>query len=85
MDETRGIINLAILEIVDNQLRDEDPPQTLATYQRLTGQGYSDKETRNLFGCVVSGEIYDVLKQMKPYNQKRYLRALRRLPRLRWE
>ena len=85
MDETREILNSAILEIVDKQLRDKDPPQTLATYKRLTGQGQSDKEACNLIGCAVSSEIYDVLKQMKSYNQTRYLRALRRLPRLPWE
>ena len=82
MDETREILNSATLKIVDNQLRDKDPPQTLATYKRLTARGHSDKEAANLIGCVVSSEIYDVLKQMKPYNQKRYLRALRRLPGL---
>lgn len=85
MDETREILRTAILEVVDNQLRDEDPPQTLAAYERLTGQGHSDEEARNLIGCAVTSEIYDVLKHMKPYNQKRYLRALRQLPRLPWE
>ena len=79
-EESRKRLNSAILEIVDNQLRDEDPPQTKATYARLVKQGYSDQEARNLIGCAVTTEIYDVLKQSKPYNDKRFLKALRRLP-----
>ena len=78
-------LNSAILAIVDEQLRDKDPPQTKATYTRLVNQGYSDQEARNLIGCAVTTEIYDVLKQGKAYDDKRFVRALRRLPRLPWE
>lgn len=31
-DETREIIRSELLEVVDNQLRDKDPPQNLKTY-----------------------------------------------------
>ena len=82
MEESRRNLNASILEIVDNQLREEDPPETKAAYNRLIGQGYSVREVRNLIGCVVSTEIYDVLKQNRPYNRRRFVRALRRLPKL---
>ena len=85
MTESRDILRSAFLEIVDNQLREEDPPQTKATYKRLVDQGYSDQEARNLIGCAVISEIYDILKQNKPFVIKRFVRALRRLPELPWE
>jgi hypothetical protein len=49
----------AVLEIVDNQLRDNTPPETRQTYQRLLKEGYNDQETRELIGVVVSSEIFE--------------------------
>ena len=85
MDETREIVSSAILEVVDNQLRDNDPPQTKSTYNRLIGLGYSDDETRRLIAFVVLSELNEMVKQMKPFNQRRFARALRRLPEVSWE
>ena len=53
----------AIMEVVENQLRDNDPPQTRQTFNRLIGAGHSEKEAKRLIGCVVSAEIFDVLKK----------------------
>ena len=64
-DETREIIRSELLEVVDNQLRDKDPPQTLTTYKRLIGQGYSDEEARRLIAFVVVSELNDVMKDME--------------------
>ncbi|PYT06695.1 MAG: hypothetical protein DMF60_08835 [Acidobacteria bacterium] len=75
-------LNKAILEVVENQLRDLDPPETKETFDRLIEQGYSKKQARTLIGFVVASEIFDILKYMKPYNHERYVDALRRLPEL---
>jgi hypothetical protein len=74
-----------ILEVVDNQLRDRQPPETKQAYQRLRAQGYSDQQARELIGCVVSSEIFEVLKQRKHYDQQCFVAALRRLPKMPWE
>lgn len=79
------VLNAAILEIVENQLRDGDPPETRETYERLRKSGYSDKEARNLIGCVVISEIVEILESQQPYNPERYIAALKRLPRVPWE
>lgn len=73
------------LEIVDNQLRDNTPPETRKTYQRLMEQGYSSDEARELIGAVVSSEIFEVLKKGQAYTQERFIKALRRLPQMPWE
>ena len=75
----------ALFEIVDNQLRDGTPPETRLTLQRLIGDGLSRKAARELIACVVSAEIFDVLKSGQPYQADRYLAGLRALPRLPWE
>lgn len=35
-----------ILEVVDNQLRDNDPPVVQETFGRLIGMGYSAREAK---------------------------------------
>lgn len=79
------VLNAAVLKIVENQIRDGNPPETRKTYERLTKAGYSDKETRDLIGCVVSSEIFHVMKNQRPYDNDRYVAALKRLPTLPWE
>ena len=71
-----------ILEVVDNQLRDNTPPETRQTYQRLFKQGYSQDEARELIGAVVSREIFEVLKKQEVYDQKRFIVALHKLPQI---
>jgi hypothetical protein len=74
-----------ILEVVDNQIRDGTPPETRLTLERLMRDGCSREQARELIGCVVSCEIFDVLKSGQPYQEARYLAALGALPRLPWE
>ncbi len=78
----KKMLKAAIGEVVENQLRDGNPPETRQTYARLLAAGYSDKEARQLIGYVVMSEIFEVLKNNEPYNQNRYVTALKRLPKL---
>lgn len=75
----------AILEVVENQLQANDPPETKQTFERLISQGYSDKEAKELIGCVVSSEIFDVLNEKQPFNPERFAKALGKLPKLPWD
>ena len=79
------VARAAILEIVDNQLRDGIPPETRATLKRLMADGISEKEARELIACVVSTEIFEMLKSRQLHQEERYLAGLRALPRLPWE
>ncbi len=78
-------LNAAILEAVENQLQANDPPETRHTYERLISKGYSEKEAKELIGCVVSSEIFDVLKNKEPFNLARFVGALKKLPKLTWD
>jgi hypothetical protein len=78
-------LTAAILEAVDNQLRDLNPPETKETYDRLIASGISDKETRRLIAVALSAEMFEVLKNKKEYSAQRYIASLRKLPKLPWE
>lgn len=75
----------AILEVIHNQVRDNDPPETERTIKRLQQQGFSEEETLKLVGWVVASEVFGVLKENRPYDEERYIAALKRLPKLPWE
>lgn len=85
MMKTNKKLKALMLEVVDNQLRDNTPPETRKTYQRLLKEGFSNQEARKLIGAVVSTEIFEILKQNRPYDQTRFVAALGRLPKMPWE
>jgi len=82
MMNSRKILKQTILEVVENQLRDLNPPETKETFDRLVSEGVSESEARRLIGCVVTSEIFDILKYEQPYDEERYVKALSRLPEL---
>ena len=51
-----------LMEIVENQLRDRTPPETAETLARLVAEGHSRERAMELIACVVSSEVFDVLK-----------------------
>ena len=70
----------AILEAVENQLRADDPPETKQTFDRLLREGYSEDDAMKLIGRAVATEIYEVLKNKTPFDEGRYVKALKELP-----
>ena len=79
------VLNAAIMKVVDNQLRSNDPPQTGQTLKRLMAAGHSEEEAKRLIACVVSAEIFDVLNQQQSFNLERFVKGLDNLPALPWD
>ena len=78
-------VTAAILEAVDNQLRDSNPPEAKETYDRLIASGISDKEARRLIAVALSSEMFQMLKYKKNNSQERYIASLQKLPQLPWD
>ena len=68
-----------ILEVVDNQIRDNDPPITKQTIKRLRRKGYSRKKAKEMIGSVVVKYIYDILKHGDHFDEEQYARDLKEL------
>lgn len=68
-----------ILQVVDNQIRDNNPPITKATLKRLMKEGYSMKKAKERIGYVVVCHIYDILKNDESFDEERYTRELMEL------
>ena len=82
MTKSNPILKREILQVVDNQLKNLNPPETKQTYDRLIAGGISDQEARRLIACVVSSEIFDVLKKKQMFNRDRFVKALNELPKI---
>ena len=74
------IVREQIFEIIRNQIKGNDPPETKITYNRLKTMGYNDFETNQLIGQCVAIEIFQVMKFKEPFDEKRYIRNLKNLP-----
>ena len=73
-------LKAAFLEIVDNQLKANDPPETRETFNRLVAQGISESDAKLYIAQAVSVETFDMLKHKRPFNLQRYVKNLARLP-----
>lgn len=83
--ETNPHLKATTLEVVDNQLRANDPPETRSALDRLIAEGHSEKAAKELIACVVISEIFDVMKNEEEFNLQRYVDALNKLPPLPWD
>lgn len=68
------------LEVIDNQITNNDPPETKQTLDRLVSESIPEKEAKELIGCVVISEVFEVLKNEKEFDLSRYIAALNKLP-----
>jgi hypothetical protein len=75
----------AILEVINNQMKNNDPPETKLAFVRLREEGFSEEETLKLIGYVVASEVFTVLKENRRYDKDKYISALNALPKLPWE
>lgn len=81
MKEHNPHLKAAFLETVENQLADNDPPETTETLSRLVKQGISEEDAKLYIAQAVCVEVFDVMTHQKEFNGKRYLKNLKRLPK----
>ena len=75
----------AIIEIIKNQLRDNDPPEVKRTLKRLMNTGESRENAMRFIATALSVELFGVLKYNELFNEKRYNKNLKELPTLPYE
>ncbi|NOQ67758.1 MAG: hypothetical protein GQ556_11175 [Desulfobacterales bacterium] len=75
----------AILEVIKSQIKENDPPETKQTLDRLLREGFPEEEALKLIGYVVASEVFTVLKENRNYDHAKYISALNALPKLPWE
>jgi len=76
------LLRASMHEVVRNQMDELSPPETKETYDRLRSEGYSDEEAVHLIGSIVWVEMHEVMLEKRPFDEKKYIRFLRRLPKV---
>jgi len=74
-------LKAVFLEIVENQLADNNPPETRETLDRLIARGISEDDSKRYIAQAILVEIYDILKYKNEFRLDRYLKNLKRLPK----
>lgn len=85
MEPESDIARDAIFEAIENQIRDNNPPITKETFDRLLAEGYSKNEAMKLIGFSLANEISEIMNNSQPFDEERYSQNLRNLPALPWE
>ena len=70
-----------IFETIDNQIRENTPPETKKTFDRLRKQGFDDFTTRQMIGQCLAVEIFNAIKHGEAYDEERYVNHLKALPK----
>lgn len=75
----------ALLEAVENQLRDNKPPVTRETFIRLTEEGFSADDAKKMICMALANEVSEIMNSNETFNEARYAQNLANLPDLPWE
>lgn len=72
-EEHNPYLKAAILEVVDNQLEDNDPPETKQTLDRLMAVGYTEQQAKEKIAVVAAYHIYDIMHDNKEFDREKYI------------
>jgi hypothetical protein len=76
---TNPRLKALILEVVENQVRASDPPETRQAFERLLAAGYSRKQAMEMIGSALVEEIWGMLHERKPFDRARFSALLEQL------
>jgi hypothetical protein len=82
--ETNPELGRLILQVVENQIKENDPPETRQTVERLRTDGYTRGEAKRLVAMAVAVELFHIMKHREPFNRVRFIQNLRQLPKEPW-
>jgi len=69
-----------IMEAVENQLRENDPPETAETLARLTQLGYSEMDAKKMIAQCIVVQIFNTIKRNMPSDNDAFVALLKALP-----
>ena len=79
--EENEIMRQQIFTVIETQIKQNDPPETKITYDRLRKQGFDDYTSRQYIGQCVAVEIFSVMKYGEEFNKERFIKNLLKLPK----
>jgi hypothetical protein len=74
-----------LITVIQRQIALGDPPETAVTFDRLIDDGHPEQEVYKMLACVLTADIFEMLKEKRPFDRELYARRLHALPTLPWE
>lgn len=68
-----------IMQSVEVQIRDNDPPATKATFERLIANGHDEVTAKEMIASVIAEEIYLRMKDNRKVNEEIFAARLAEL------
>ncbi len=81
MEHRGDLIRSAVLQVVEKQIEENDPPETRQALERLQAGGQSRAIALHTIGFALSREVWAVLRNERAYDGERVRRILDRLGR----
>ncbi|HEX3129309.1 MAG TPA: hypothetical protein VH394_18385 [Thermoanaerobaculia bacterium] len=76
------VVHAALMQRVDRQIAENDPPEVREAFERLFAQGYGPEYIRRMIGFLIARENLEEMFQGTPFNRARFIENLRRLPQI---
>ena len=70
-----------IFKIINNQIKNNDPPETSLTYNKLISEGFNEFQIKQMIWQCIAVELFEVMKNKKLYDEARYIKNLKLLPK----
>ena len=78
-EATNPRLKKLILQVVDNQLRENNPPITKQTLNRLMKAGYTRPQAKEKIAAVLVNYIFYAMHDNIPFNEENYTTDLEKL------
>lgn len=76
------VLHAALMEMVNRQLAEGDPPETREALERLLREGYSPEHARRMIGFLLIREITRSMLHQTAFDMRIFIEHLRRLPEI---
>ncbi len=77
--EVNPYLHISIHSIIEKQISTKNPKETLQPLKLLQNLGLSRYDAIHEIGTALSDELFEVLKQQKPFNNENYIKRLEKL------
>lgn len=78
-DGANPFAHVAIHQVIANQIANRNPAQTAETLEALMQAGYTRHEAIHAIGGILAEEIFEILRDERPFDEAGYIQALREL------
>jgi hypothetical protein len=68
-----------IIKSVEIQIRDNDPPVTKATFERLMAAGHDDATAKEMIASAIAEEIYLMMQDNRKITEEKFGEKLAKL------